>query len=610
MTRSVTVKSLSVVILSVLVLQVNFCLCQDNELLISKIEQGLLPVVLIMGEPSFSLEERMAHYKVPGVSIAVIKDYRLEWSRQYGISDADTRSPVTKQTLFNVGSLSKSVTALAVLSLVEEGKIDLNKNINEQLISWKLSENDYTKMADVTPYLLMNHSGGVMFSPSFSYLPENLPTLIQILNGKNPAQTKPVVIDKIPGTVFQYSNPGYSILQQLTIDISGKPYPEITREQVFNPLDMKSSSFSQPLPANLLRNASAGHMGDGQPLAVKRYVYPQMAAGGLWTTTSDYAKFVVELQKAYLGNSNKLISQNLAKQMLSPQVAKQYGLGVFMRELHGQINYFGHMGDNRGFFAGYVSHLTEGCGAVVFTNSQNGAGLIREITNGIAREYGWENYLPDVHEVVKLNKARLDDYTGKFTIGSDEYFVIERNQDELFINRFGKVQLYHTGDGKFVTKFRKGHLQFNNEHSPEVIVEYYFADELGRFLKDPVFCAKLQPGTKLPSELLEEGKFEEAAELYRKLRKKNPADIYVSENRFNRLGYRYMGKKMFEQALVIFKLNTEFYPGSANCYDSLAEAYMNIGDDKNAVKNYKKSLELNPQNLNAKSMLNKMQSNN
>ncbi len=595
--------SISVILVFLIILVQTVSHGQPHDSLITKFENGLLPVVLIEGESPLNLADRMKYYKVPGISIAVIKDYNIEWSRQYGAMDAEIQNPVTNKTLFNAGSLSKGVAALTVLSLVQAGKIDLNQDINEQLISWKLPENEFTKKSAVTPLLLLNHSGGAMHSPSFSYLPENLPTLLQVLNGESPAQSKPVVVDKVPGTEYQYSNPGYSMLQQLTIDVELKSYPEITNEKVFQPLEMHASTFQQPLPSDLLTYASAGHMNNGLPLEVKRYVYTELAAGGLWTTTVDYAKYIIELQKSYNGQSNKIISQELSKQMLSPHVSAQYGFGVFIRE----NNYFGHLGDNRGFFAGYIAHLTDGYGAVVFTNSQNGAGLIREIFNGIAGIYEWKGYLSDVYKTVEIDDELLQIYSGRYAIGSDDYFEVKNEKNYLLINRFDNAKLYYVGDGKFVTKFRKGDLKFLLDRDKKTLgVVYHFADELGRFLAAPLSGHKMNQGETIPMELLSDGKIVEAVDLYRKIQYKNPQDFYVSENRLNNLGYIYLGQQNYKQALAIFKLNVEFYPESANCYDSLAEAYMNNGDRELAIINYKKSLEINPDNQNAVRMLKKI----
>ena len=606
---STVLKKISALVLFILptILFPSVYFCQQSDSLISKVENGLLPYVLIEGEPSFNLLDRMNYYKVPGVSIAVIKDFKVIWSKQYGFLDSEIQNPVTEESIFNVGSLSKCVAALTVLSLAEEGKIDLNGDINQQLISWKIPENEFTKQAAVTPLLLMNHSGGTMFSPGIAYLADNFPTNLQILNGESPSQTKSVIVDRMPGTEFLYSNAGYSILQQLAVDLEQKSFPEIVRDRIFQPLEMNNTTFQQPLPEVLIEIASAGHMSNGLPLAAKRYFFPNMAAGGLWTTASDYAKYIIELQKSNLGKSNKIISQQLTKEMLSPHVSKQYGLGVFMREMFGEINYFGHLGDSRGFFAGFVSHLTGGFGAVVFTNGQNGANIIREITNGIAKVYGWDKYLPEEYKIVTIDENIVGKYCGRFSIGSDEYFEIKKEQNKLVINRFGNAKLFHVGGGKFVTKFRLGELHFKYESDNNTSsVIYNFSDELGRFLNEPITCYRMSDGEKMPFEFVDEGNIDAAVNLYRKIKNDNPSDFYVSENRFNRLGYAYLGQNEFEKAIAIFKLNTEFYPESGNCYDSLAEAFMNNGENKQAIIHYKKALELNPNNQNAVLRLKKL----
>ena len=279
-----------------------------------------------------------------------------------------------------------------------------------------------------------------------------------------------------------------------------------------------------------------------------------------------------------------------------------------MREMYGEINYFGHLGDSRGFFAGFASHITDGYGAVVFTNSQNGVNLIREITNGIAKVYNWKLYLPEEYKVVAIDDNIVDQFCGRFSIGSDNYFEVKKEQNKLFLNQFDNAQLYHVGNQKFVTKFRLGYLQFNLDSDQNISsAVYYFSDELGRFLNEPDTCYKMNPGEKLPIELLEEGQIEEALSLYRKIKQDNPLDFYVSENRFNRLGYSYMGKNMFKEAITILKMNVEFYPESANCYDSLAEAYMRNGENELAIIYYKKALKLNPNNQNAVVMLKKLE---
>lgn len=573
----------------------------NHETDINAVENNLLPPVIIAGEPGYQLEERMALHNVPGVSVTVFKDYEILWTRAYGYADAATQERVTPGTQFNVGSLSKGVAALTALNLAKHGKLDLNLNVNDQLTSWQLPENEFTEQAKVTPLLLMNHSSGAPSSPGYFYTPDQYPTLLQLLEGESPAKCKPVRIVHQPGTRFLYSNPGFTILQQLIIDVSGKPFAEAAMDAVFEPLGMTHSTFDQPMKEGDLELPAAGHEQDGSNLPVKRYVSPILSAGGLWSTTEDYARYIIEVQKASAGLSEKVITQDLAKAMLSPHAAKEYGLGVFLREQNGETHYFGHMGDNRGFFAGFAAHMTDGYGAVVFTNSQNGIHLIREIMKGVAQVYGWQNYLPEPVQPVSVTLELLNNFVGRYQLGSDASIQIDMQDEGLFLDRFGGVQLYHIGEGEFVTKNRMGSLKFDMKAPGGVT--YHFADELGRFQREPIQARRMDSEELLPIELLMAGRLDEAMRLYRQLKQEAPNDPDLSEDRFNRLGYRLMGAGNLDQAVAILELNVELYPDSWNCYDSLGEAYMQRGDRDAAIANFKRSLELNPENQNSKQLL-------
>ena len=580
---------------------------QENSTnLISEVENGLLPMTIIEGEPSFNIEERMKFYNVPGISVTVIENFEIAWTKHYGVMDSQLNNPVTDETLFNVGSLSKGAASITILSLVKEGKIELDKDINDQLISWKVPENEFTAVRRVTPRLLMNHSGGAMHHFATNYLRDDFPTITQVLKGEKPALERPTIIDRIPGTEFLYSNPGFAILQQLAIDIEKRPFWQIAKDNVFDVLEMNHTTFEQPLPLDLEIFACAGHRSTGEPFEVKRYYYPNTAAGGLWTTSYDYAKYIIELQKSYQGKSNKVLSTELTKEMLSTHVSEQYGLGVFIRELDGEI-FFSHMGDNAGFFAGYTAHLTNGYGAVIFTNSQNGAPIIREINKAVAKAYKWKGYLPEEYKLVELDEGVSEKIIGRYKVGSDEVIKVSKNNGDLYLNLFENEKLYHIGDNKFVIKNKMGSISFTpDSHGAYSQAEFQFTDELGRFLYETKKCYRIDDNIKVPVELLNENKISEAMDAYRRLFSENDSDPYLSENRFNSLGYQYMNRQMHAQAIAVFQLNTEFYPESANCYDSLGEAFMKNGDKESAIKNYTKSIELNPQNQNAVEMIKKI----
>jgi len=572
---------------------------------IQRVENGLLPPVLIKGEPAWTLQERMEHYKVPGISIAVIKDFRIDWVKHYGVIDNKTQEPVTDNTLFGVGSCSKTVTAMAVLKKAEEGRIILDGNINDQLVSWKLPVNEFTQRTAATPRLLLNHTAGVISTPGYGYEADNAPTLIQILNGEKPAQNQPAQVNVDPGTIFRYSNLGISILQQLLIDVENKPFPEIMKQIVFDSLGMSQSTFKQPLPAQWEQYAATGHRSDGTPNSGKRLIYPDMAAASLWTTVEDFARFVIELQLSFHGRSNKVLSAEMVDTMLTPFVAEKYGLGTGVWT-EGAETYFSHFGDIRGFFSGYVAHKTKGYGAVILSNSSNGLNLEREILKSIAKVYEWKGYLPKEFEIVDIDSELLKTYSGRYLIGSDNVLTLSMEDSRLYMQttEIEKTELFPISHNKFVAKERKGDLTFLKDSSGVVIeAVHHFADQLGRLSESANISKRLQDDYKIPFELLEEGRLEEAIDGYRRIKQNNPNDFYVSEQRLNGLGYELLFRQKYTEAIGIFRVNIALYPNSANCYDSMGEAYLKSGNRELAIKNYRKSLELNPYNSNAVEVL-------
>jgi CubicO group peptidase (beta-lactamase class C family) len=589
-------------LLVILLITMNLFSQKSFENAIYETENSLLPVHIFKGEKPYKLQERMEYYKVPGISISVIEDYEVKWTKYYGYADLEDKIPVTDQTLFNVGSLSKGVASLTVLSLIQNGTVKLDEDVNKYLISWKIPDNEFSDSVKVTPRLLMNHTSGAMHHFALNYSRENVPSITDYLIGRSPARERPTIIDKIPGTGFQYSNPGFAILQQMVEDITHKSFYEVASENIFTRIGMEETSFCQPLPKINEKYAAAGYRGYSS-MPVKRYFYPNTAAGGLWTTTEDYAKFVIELMNSYHGKSNTVISQELTKEMLSPHATDLYGLGVFLRNYGGE-EYFGHMGDNAGFFAGYLAHISNGNGVIVFTNSNTSPELIREIIKAVAKVYNWPNFLPKEIEIVDIQENILKSVSGRYRSGSDDLIEISYKEGALYLDNFGNEKLFHTGENVFKIKRRKGEIKFVYDSLQQKnFAIYRFADNIGRLSDTKVKAVKLKENERIPREFLEDEEFKQAEELYKKIFFDNQNDPSVSENRLNRMGYEFISRNLIQQAIFVFKLNTEFYPNSSNCYDSYGEALALDGRIEEAVMSYQKAVDIDPNADNAKKCL-------
>ena len=359
---------------------------------IQRFEQDLQPfgdTTHVLG--SRHLTERMHYYGVPGVSIGVIDDGVLAWARGYGRYALDDDRPVTADTRFAAASISKPLVAMAVLRLVQDGVLDLDTDVNYYLTSWKVPDDAHMQQHPVTLRGLLSHSAGTTLYGFWGYRPGvPLPHLVQILDGLPPSNAVPVRVDVPPGSRWRYSSGGYVILQQLLIDVLNQPFPDALQELVLAPLGMHASAF-QPAPLPHLEAITAcGHDATGAPIPGKWRVHPDLGSAGLWSTPSDIAKFVIDVQQSQYGQSNKILSSNMTKQMLSVQISN-WALG-FAIDGEGAAARFAHGGAALGFRCYMVAYCQRGQGAVIMTNGDRGDHLCIEVLHSLARTYRWPEY--------------------------------------------------------------------------------------------------------------------------------------------------------------------------------------------------------------------------
>src|SRR5580693_299333 len=370
---------------------------------IARIESGLLPAVVIKGQPpqSMTIADRMAHHKVPGVSVAFFDQGQIIWTRTYGLADVAAKKTVTPDTLFQAASISKPVAALAALRLVEDGKLNLDEDVNAKLTTWKVPENPLTAKEKVTIRRILSHSAGLTVHGFPGYASDQpIPTAVEILNGEKPANTDPIRVDVVPGTLWRYSGGGFVVLETLLSDVTGKPFPQIMSELVLRPAGMTHSTYEQPLPKSRVAESATPYRADGTPVKGGAHTYPEMAPAGLWTTPSDLGRVAMEVQSEYAGKSSKILSQDTARQMLTRQIGN-WSLG-FGLENPGDKPRFGHGGANEGFRCNLHAYADSGQGLAVMTNSDSGGELAEEVFRSVAKEYGWPDYKPIEHTLIKI----------------------------------------------------------------------------------------------------------------------------------------------------------------------------------------------------------------
>jgi CubicO group peptidase (beta-lactamase class C family) len=365
------------------------------------------------GAAAKSLQQLLADLTTPSVSIAVVKDYQIVLAKAWGQRDVESRLDATVETLYQAASISKPVAAMGVLRAVQDGLFGLDDDINTLLKSWKLIQKaEFLTRTKVTPRLLMSMTAGANVGGFPGYLPSDpLPTVPQVLGydgdgRRTPANTKPVTIDWEPNTKYEYSGGGVTILQLALADVSGRPFQDYLQEKVLGPIRMTSSCYCQPLPAAKDANAARAYgwavrqdrfigRGDG-----KWHVYPELYAAGLWTTPTDLAKFMIEVQLSLEGRSNRVLNQQRARKMVTAGGVGAYALGFTVgtesphrpAKAGEAARYFGHTGGNWGFRSNFEAQLTGGNGFVIMANSDDANPMIfQELPARIRAVYGWDH---------------------------------------------------------------------------------------------------------------------------------------------------------------------------------------------------------------------------
>jgi CubicO group peptidase (beta-lactamase class C family) len=413
----------------------------------SRVESGLRPGIQITGRPEqrWHIADRMAHYKVPGLSISVISGGEVAWSRSYGVIEAGSSRKVNLNTLFQAASISKPVAALAVLRLAAKRKLSLDTDVNLLLRNWKIPTHAFT--TPVTLRRLLTHTAGTTVHGFPGYKTgAPVPALAAILKGTG--NTGPVVVDIEPGTRWRYSGGGYEIAQQVVEDITRRPFAAVVRQLVLEPLDLTHSTFEQPLPERLAGNAAYGHNRDGKSVEGRWHVYPEQAAAGLWTRPLDMANVLIAVQRAARGNT-KFLPAALTREMLTRGLGNQgigWGLGG-----SADNQWFAHGGANAGFRCYAMAYTSLGYGAVVMTNSDNGSALSNEILRSISAEYGWPDHRVQTKAIFPLTAEQLAAFTGTYEFQNMKATVTVRNGGLQFSTPMGVLEFLPESEAKFFT---------------------------------------------------------------------------------------------------------------------------------------------------------------
>lgn len=419
---------------------------------IKAIENGLIKNILIKGDSvkKMNIEARMAHYKVPGLSIAIVQNGKIQWAKGYGFANTETKTKIDVNTLFQAGSISKPLAALSALKLAQEGQLDLNKNVNHYLKNWQIEENKFTTTEKVTIKRLLTHTAGTTVHgfPGYQQT-DSFPKIIDVLDGKG--NTAKIEVDTIPGSIWRYSGGGYTVMEKAVEDVSGLPLEDYMANHILSPIGMKNSTYSQPVANEWQGNISAAYDSNGQLIKGLWNNYPEQAAAGLWTTPSDLALYCLEVQDIMSGKKEGVLSKATIEKTLTMH-KNDWGLGPSLNG-EGQRLLFGHGGKNAGFTNDMVAFANQGKALIVMTNADNGGKLIAEIKNAVSSHYQWDFTKPRMIDVIELPENVLRRFTGKYEL-KDQGLILEVQFKEgrLYLENtpVGNLNLRPMSETKFI----------------------------------------------------------------------------------------------------------------------------------------------------------------
>jgi CubicO group peptidase (beta-lactamase class C family) len=357
-----------------------------------------------------TLDDRMKYYHITAFSFACLNDYKIDLVHSVGNKQYNISSPIDIHTPFMAASISKAVFAVAVMILVKKGVLNLDKDVNEYLEGYQVPAEEGLSNK-ITLRQILGHLAGLNVDGFGGYSSDQiLPTLLQVLNGEPPSKTEKVRVVRPPNMYVPktpdnptgpYSGGGFCIAQKVVCDVLKKDFADIMDELVLKPFGMTNSTFKQSVDEEFKRvfdqspptgyNATRGgvRLMDYVPVEGGIRNYTELAAGGLWTTAEDLAKFGEKLVNILKYDNYKELSKQSLEIMLTRQENSENGIGFYISPTEDpKVKMFGHTGCNDGFLS-LANFLTNGQGVVMLFNSNEGLQFYLEFCRAVVHEYNF-----------------------------------------------------------------------------------------------------------------------------------------------------------------------------------------------------------------------------
>jgi CubicO group peptidase (beta-lactamase class C family) len=526
---------------------------------IKEVENNVCGRLIINDEKSGTITGRMAKYNVKGLSIAVIHDHKIAWAKGYGWADEAEKRPVTPETLFEPGSISKCLNAVGILKLAQDKKVDLYTDINSYLTSWKFPYDSLSKGKKISLAHLLSHTGGLSVHGFPGHdIKGPIPTVYEVLDGKQPSFTPAVRSVFEPGLRFQYSGGGTTISQVLLSDVTKQPYDTWMYENVLKPIGMVNSTYAQPPAREKQALCASAYRRDGTPLENKFHVYPEQGAAGLWMTPSDLCHYIIDMQEAYQGKPSKVLTSEMVKLHLSPFNNGPTALGTFIED-HSGSNYFQHGAGNDGFCGQFYGSLDEGYGVALFLNTDDPR-ILSEVINSVAKAYNWKNFYhePKIRKSISVPDAVLKTYEGVYLFENNWAAIGKKDKDYHFYTDHSYVKMYYSTPTHF----------FNEEFASE---KEFIKDGQGNILG----YTRTVDGKEFP-----------------KATKITKIDTLKLESEvFGDIAWYLFEAKKYDESIAYYQRGVQLYPGNLFLLSNMAHVYLYKNDYNSAIAIYKAHLK-------------------
>ena len=345
-------------------------------------------------------------------------------------------------------------------------------------------------------------------------------------------------------------------------DLTKQRYEQYIFEHVLRPLGMTNSSYNQPPAVSQRKSVATGYKSNGNEVPGKYFVYPEKAAAGLWTTPTDIAKYILEMQQAYQGKSSKVLNQEMVKLHVTPY-KNNVAMGTFIQNRNGE-NYFDHTASNEGFSGLFIGGLTNGKGAAIFVNSDD-ASVAFELVNSIALVYDWKGF-PKREKIttVPVHDTIASKYIGDY-IADGIFSEVKKEKDGLYLWTDGmSSKMYFTS----TTDFRN--IEFAGKRA-------FIFDSAGKVTGfSRTYNDKLHP----PAQRI----------ITLDTLKTNPWQWWV-------FGRHQVETKNFDKAIAYLSKGLDIAPSGTFLLKDMAHSYLFKGDFTKAIELYRQCLKLGKTDL-------------